>query len=195
MMPKGNEKREIQQNPLPLSPARSEKGNEKQRNPRNPLPFSACEAGKGNQKRETQQNPMPLPPARSEKGNQNRGNPRNPLPLKQVWLPKGNQKREIQQNPMPLPPARSEKGNKNRGNPRNPLPHSCFPQKGKKRKGSDPKKAPNKRPQTTRQPHLGAAALLYILSAITADHIFSKSSEFSRMDPTSLRWRNRGSKC
>ena len=153
MMPKGNEKREIQQNPLPLSPARSEKGNEKQRNPRNPLPFSACEAGKGNQKRETQQNPMPLPPARSEKGNQNRGNPRNPLP------------------------------------------HSCFPQKGKKRKGSDPKKAPNKRPQTTRQPHLGAAALLYILSAITADHIFSKSSEFSRMDPTSLRWRNRGSKC
>ena len=60
------------------------------------------------------------------------------------WMmPKGNQKRETQQNPMPLPPARSEKGNKNRGNPRNPLPHSCFPQKGKKRKGSNPKKAPN----------------------------------------------------
>lgn len=107
------------------------------------------------------------------------------------WMmPKGNEKRETQQNPMPLPPARSEKGNKNRGNPRNPLPHSCFPQKGRKRK-----RPQTKRPQTTGQPHLGAAALFYILSAITADHIFSKSSEFSRMDPTSLRWRNRGSKC
>ena len=51
MMPKGNEKRETQQNPMPLLPARSEKGNEKQRNPRNPLPLSACEAGKGNGKR------------------------------------------------------------------------------------------------------------------------------------------------
>ena len=52
MMPKGNEKREIQQNPLPLPLARSEKGNENRGNPRNPLPFSACEAGKGNEKRE-----------------------------------------------------------------------------------------------------------------------------------------------
>lgn len=51
MMPKGNEKREIQQNPLPLPLARSEKGNENRGNPRNPLPFSACEAGKGNEKR------------------------------------------------------------------------------------------------------------------------------------------------
>ncbi len=171
---KGNEKRETQQNPLLLSPVRSKKGNENRGNSQNSLPFSACEAGKGNEKRETQQNPLLLSPARSEKGNEKQRNSRNPLPLKQVWLPKGNQKRETQQNP---------------------LPHSCFPQKGKKRKGSDPKKAPNKRPQTTRQPHLGAAALLYILSAITAVHIFSKSSEFSRMDPTSLRWRNRGSKC
>ena len=57
------------------------------------------------------------------------------------------------------------------------------------------KAATPKRLQTTGQPHQGAAALLYILSAITADHIFSKSSEFFRMDPTSLRWMNRGSKC
>ena len=62
-MPKGNEKRETQQNSMP---------------------FSACEAGKGNEKRETQQNPMPLPPARSEKGNQNRGNPQNSLPLSAI---------------------------------------------------------------------------------------------------------------
>ena len=62
-MPKGNEKRETQQNPMP---------------------FSACEAGKGNEKRETQQNPMPLPPARSEKGNENRGNPQNSLPLSAI---------------------------------------------------------------------------------------------------------------
>ena len=41
---KGNEKRETQQNTLPLPPARSEKGNEKQRNPRNTLPFSAITA-------------------------------------------------------------------------------------------------------------------------------------------------------
>ena len=51
MMPKGNQKRETQQNSLLLPPARSEEGNEK---------------------RETQQNPMPLPPARSEKGNEKR---------------------------------------------------------------------------------------------------------------------------
>ena len=142
------------------------KGNENRGNPRNPLPFSACEAGKGNEKRETQQNSMPLPPARSEKGNENRGNPRNPLPLKQVSLPKGNQKRETQQNTLLLSPAKSEKG-------------------------QQPQKATNQ----TRQPHLGAAPLFDILSAITADHIFSKSSEFSRMDPTSLRWMNRGSTC
>ena len=72
MMPKGNQKRETQQNPLPLKQVW--------------LP-------KGNEKRETQQNPLLLPPARSEKGNENRGNPRNPLPLKQVWLPKGNEKK------------------------------------------------------------------------------------------------------
>jgi hypothetical protein len=83
-LPKGNEKRETQQNPMPLLPARSEKGNEKQRNPRNPLPLSACEAGKGNEKRETQQNPMPLPPERSKKGNENRGNPQNSLPLSAI---------------------------------------------------------------------------------------------------------------
>ena len=145
---------------------------------------------KGNEKRETQQNPLPLPPARSEKGNENRGNPRNPLPFSACEAGKGNEKRETQQNPLPLPPARSEKGNEKQRNPRNPLPHSCFPQKGKKRK-----RLQTKSPQTTGQPHQGAAALFYILSAITADHIFSKSSEFSRMDPTSLRWRNRGSKC
>ena len=104
-MPKGNEKRETQQNSMPLPPARSEKGNENRGNPRNPLPFSACEAGKGNEKRETQQNPMPLPTARSEKGNENRGNP---------------------QNPMSLPPARNEKGNQNRGNPQNSLPLSAI---------------------------------------------------------------------
>ncbi|MFR5490416.1 MAG: hypothetical protein ACLTHS_01440 [Eubacterium sp.] len=102
MMPKGNEKRETQQNPLLLSPVRSKKGNENRGNPRNPMPFSACEAGKGNEKRETQQNPLLLSPARSEKGNEKQRNPRNPLPLKQVWLPKGNQKRETQQNPLPL---------------------------------------------------------------------------------------------
>ena len=69
-------------------------------------------------------------------------------------------------------------------------PTHAFPKKARSEKAATPKRL-----QTTRQPHLGAAALLYILSAITADHIFSKSSEFSRMDPTSLRWRNRGSKC
>ena len=95
MMPKGNEKRETQQNSLLLPPARSEEGNENRGNPRNPLPLKQVWLPKGNQKRETQQNPLPLPPARSEKGNENRGNPRNPLPLKQVWLPKGNEKREI----------------------------------------------------------------------------------------------------
>ena len=106
-----------------------------------------------------------LPPVRSKKGNQNRGNSQNSLPFSACKAGKGNEKRETQQNPLPLPPARSEK--------------ATTP----------------KRPQTTRQPHLGAAALFYILSAITADHIFSKSSEFFRMDPTSLRWMNRGSKC
>ena len=69
-------------------------------------------------------------------------------------------------------------------------PTHAFPKKARSEKAATPK-----RPQTTRQPHQGAAALFYILSAITADHIFSKSSEFSRMDPTSLRWMNRGSKC
>ena len=59
-MPKGNEKREIQQNPLPLPPARSEKGNENRGNPRNPLPFSACEAGKGNENRGNPQNSLPF---------------------------------------------------------------------------------------------------------------------------------------
>ena len=41
---KGNEKRETQQNPLPLPPARSEKGNENRGNPRNPMPLSAITA-------------------------------------------------------------------------------------------------------------------------------------------------------
>ena len=44
MMPKGNEKRETQQNPMPLPLERSKKGNEKQRNPRNTLSFSAITA-------------------------------------------------------------------------------------------------------------------------------------------------------
>ena len=81
---KGNEKRETQQNSMPLPPARSEKGNEKQRNPRNPMPFSPARSEKGNEKRETQQNPMLFSPARSEKGNENRGNPRNSLPLSAI---------------------------------------------------------------------------------------------------------------
>ena len=140
MMPKGNEKRETQQNPLLLPPARSKKGNEKQRKPRNPLPLKQVWLPKGNEKRETQQNPLPLPPARSEKGNENRGNPRNPLPFSACEAGKGNEKRETQQNPLPLPPARSEKGNEKQRNPRNPLPHSCFPQKGKKRKRQQPQK-------------------------------------------------------
>ena len=84
MMPKGNEKRETQQNPLLLPPARSKKGNEKQRKPRNPLPFSACEAGKGNEKQRNPRNPMLFSPARSEKGNENRGNPQNSLPLSAI---------------------------------------------------------------------------------------------------------------
>ena len=86
-----------------------------------------------------------LPPARSKKGNQNRGNSQNSLPFSACKAGKGNEKRETQQNPLPLPPARSEKGNEKQRKPRNPLPHLCFPQKGKKRKGSNPKKAPNNR--------------------------------------------------
>ena len=74
-------------------------------------------------------------------------------------------------------------------------PLMLSPKRQEAKKAATPKRLQTKSPQTTGQPHLGAAALLYILSAITADHIFSKSSEFSRMDPTSLRWRNRGSKC
>jgi hypothetical protein len=50
MMPKGNEKREIQQNPLPLPLARSPKGNENQGNHRKMLPFPARRAAKGNAK-------------------------------------------------------------------------------------------------------------------------------------------------
>ena len=38
---KGNEKREIQQNPLPLPPERSKKGNENRGNSQNSLPLSA----------------------------------------------------------------------------------------------------------------------------------------------------------
>ena len=143
----------------------------RQRKKGNPAKYVAlppARSKKGNEKRETQQNPMPLPPARSEKGNEKQRNPRNPLPLKQVWLPKGNQKRETQQNPMPLPPARSEKGNQNRGNPRNPLPHSCFPQKGKKRKGSNPKKAPNNRAAA---PWCGCP-ILYSLSNYCCPYFF-----------------------
>ena len=79
---------------------------------------------------------------------------------------------------------------KSRKSPKSVAPLMLSPKRQEAKKATTPK-----RPQTTRQPHLGAAALLYILSAITADHIFSKSSEFFRMDPTSLRWRNRGSKC
>ena len=59
-MPKGNQNRETQQNPMPLPPARSEKGNENRGNPRNPLPFSACEAGKGNENRGNPQNSLPF---------------------------------------------------------------------------------------------------------------------------------------
>lgn len=44
MMPKGNEKRETQQNPMPLPPARSEKGNENRGNSQNSLPLSAITA-------------------------------------------------------------------------------------------------------------------------------------------------------
>ena len=84
MMPKGNEKRETQQNPLLLPPARSKKGNEKQRKPRNPLPLKQVWLPKGNEKRETQQNPLPLPPERSKKGNENRGNSQNSLPLSAI---------------------------------------------------------------------------------------------------------------
>ena len=38
---KGNEKREIQQNTMPLPPERSKKGNENRGNPQNSLPLSA----------------------------------------------------------------------------------------------------------------------------------------------------------
>lgn len=43
-MPKGNEERETQQNPLPLPPERSKKGNENRGNPQNSLPLSAITA-------------------------------------------------------------------------------------------------------------------------------------------------------
>ena len=43
-MPKGNEKRETQQNPLPLPPERSKKGNENRGNSQNSLPLSAITA-------------------------------------------------------------------------------------------------------------------------------------------------------
>ena len=83
-MPKGNEKRETRQNPMPLPPARSEKGNENRGNPRNPLPFSACEAGKGNENRGNPRNPLPFSACEAGKGNENRGNPQNSLPFSAI---------------------------------------------------------------------------------------------------------------
>ena len=128
------------------------------------------------------------------------------------WMmPKGNEKRETQQNTLLYRWQEAKKATK-KGKPSKirclyrrqeakkatkieeipeiRCPTHAFPKKVRSEKAATPK-----RPQTTGQPHLGAAALFYILSAITADHIFSKSSEFFRMDPTSLRWMNRGSKC
>jgi len=78
---KGNVKREIKRNPMPLGLARSKKGSENRGNRRNMLLFPGETRRKGNEKRETKRNPMPLGLARSQKGNEKRETKRNPMPL------------------------------------------------------------------------------------------------------------------
>ncbi len=77
---KGNEKREIKRNPMPLGLARSKKGSENGGNRRKSLLFPGKLRRKGNVKRETKRNPMPLGLARSKKGSENGGNRLNPMP-------------------------------------------------------------------------------------------------------------------
>ena len=145
---------------------------------------------KGNEKRETQQNTLLYRRQEAKKATKIEEIPKIRCLSRLVKREKATKKGKPSKIRCLYRRQEAKKATKIEEIPEIRCPTHAFPKKARSEKAATPK-----RPQTTRQPHQGAAALLYILSAITADHIFSKSSEFSRMDPTSLRWRNRGSKC